>query len=178
MSEAPGLLLTDFYQLNMMQAYGEAGMTETAVFELFVRKLPPGRNFLVAAGLEQMVDFLEPAAFRDDDLAWLQKQDRFSPEFLVHLAGFRFTGDVDAMAEGEIVFPDEPLLRVAAPLPEAQLLETRILNLVHFQTVIASKAARLCLSAGSRCLIDFGLRRADEVTREQAYSGGCTPSPA
>ena len=160
MSEAPGLLLTDLYQLNMMQAYEEAGMTQTAVFELFVRKLPPARNFLVAAGLAQVVDFLENAAFTEAELAWLESERRFSPAFLQHLAGFRFTGDVDAVAEGEIVFPDEPLLRVVAPLAQAQLMETRIMNLMHFQTVIASKAARLRLAAGERRLIDFGLRRA------------------
>jgi nicotinate phosphoribosyltransferase len=144
----------------MMQAYEEAGMTKTAVFELFVRKLPATRNFLVAAGLEQAVAFLENAAFRDDEIAWLESEHRFSPEFLRRLAGFRFTGDVDTVTEGEIVFPDEPLLRVVAPLPEAQLMETRLINLVHFQTVIASKAARLRLAAGDKRLIDFGLRRA------------------
>lgn len=160
MTDAASLLLTDLYQLNMMQAYEEVGMTQTAVFELFVRKLPPTRNFLVAAGLEQAVDFLEGAAFSGDEIAWLDAQRRFSTDFLERLAGFRFTGDLDAVAEGEIVFPDEPLLRVVAPLPEAQLMETRLINLVHFQTVIASKAARLRLAAGDRRLIDFGLRRA------------------
>ncbi|WP_193367630.1 nicotinate phosphoribosyltransferase [Pelagibius marinus] len=156
----PGLLLTDLYQLNMMQAYEEAGMTEIAVFELFVRRLPETRNFLVAAGLAQVVDFLESAAFDPEEIAWLEDQQRFSPAFLERLQHFRFTGDVDAVAEGEIVFPDEPLLRVIAPLPEAQLLETRIMNLLHFETVIASKAARLRLAAGDKTLVDFGLRRA------------------
>ena len=160
MRDTAGLLLTDLYQLNMMQAYEEAGMTETAVFELFVRKLPRGRNFLVAAGLAQVVAFLESAAFTDDEIAWLEAEHRFSDAFLGHLRRFRFTGDLDAVAEGEILFPDEPLLRVVAPLPEAQLLETRIINLVHLETVIASKAARLRLAAGHRQLIDFGLRRA------------------
>lgn len=157
---APGLLLTDLYQLNMMQAYEEAGMTETAVFELFVRKLPPTRNFLVAAGLAQVVAFLESAAFSAAELAWLESERRFSPAFLGRLRAFRFTGDVDAVAEGEILFPDEPLLRVVAPLPQAQLVETRIMNLMHFESVIASKAARLRLAAGDKVLIDFGLRRA------------------
>jgi nicotinate phosphoribosyltransferase len=157
---AAGLLLTDLYQLNMMQAYEEAGMTETAVFELFVRKLPATRNFLVAAGLEQVVTFLETAAFDDAEIAWLESEHRFALAFLERLADFRFTGDVDAVAEGEIVFPDEPLLRVVAPLPQAQLMETRIINLMHFQTVIASKAARMRLAAPRKRLIDFGLRRA------------------
>lgn len=153
-------LLTDLYQLNMVQAYFEAGMTETAVFEFFVRKLPDKRNFLVAAGLAQVVDFLEALAFTDEDLAWLRSSHRFSEDLLTRLAAFRFTGDVDAMAEGEIVFADEPLLRVMAPLPEAQFVETRIVNLLHFQTVIASKAARMRLAAPEMALIDFGLRRA------------------
>ncbi len=157
---APGLLLTDLYQLNMMQAYEEAGMTETAVFELFVRKLPETRNFLVAAGLEQVVGCLENAAFTAEEIAWLEQEKKFSPAFLDRLRGFRFTGDVDAVAEGEIIFPDEPLLRVIAPLPEAQLVETRLMNLLHFETVIASKAARMRLAAGDKVLIDFGLRRA------------------
>ncbi len=157
---APGLLLTDLYQLNMMQAYEEAGMTETAVFELFVRKLPPTRNFLVAAGLAQVVAFLESAAFSEAELAWLESEHRFSASFLEYLRTFRFTGDVDAVAEGEILFPDEPLLRVVASLPQAQLVETRIMNLMHFESVIASKAARLRLAAGDKVLIDFGLRRA------------------
>jgi len=160
MATAPGLLLTDLYQLNMMQAYEEAGMTETAVFELFVRKLPATRNFLVAAGLEQVVAFLEAAAFTEDEVAWLEEGGRFSPAFLDRLSRFRFTGDVDALAEGEILFPNEPLLRVTAPLPQGQLVETRLMNLMHFQTVIASKAARLRLAAGDKRLIDFGLRRA------------------
>ena len=155
-----GLLLTDLYQLNMLQAYLEAGMTETAVFEFFVRKLPPGRNFLMAAGLETVVDFLERAAFTAAELEWLRESDRFSKAFVDHLEGFRFTGELHALREGKICFPDEPLLRLTAPLPEAQLLETRIINLLHFQTVIASKAARMVLAAPGKTLVDFGLRRA------------------
>jgi nicotinate phosphoribosyltransferase len=155
-----GLLLTDLYQLNMMQAYLDAGMTETAVFEFFVRKLPETRGFLVAAGLEQALDFLETAHFTEDELAWLEASGRFRADMLDYLARLRFTGDVDAMAEGTVFFPDEPILRVAAPLPLAQLVETRLINLLHFQTVIASKAARMVLAAPGKPLIDFGLRRA------------------
>ncbi len=155
-----GLLLTDLYQLNMLQAYLEAGMTETAVFEFFVRKLPPSRNFLMAAGLESVVDFLEGAAFTAPELEWLRGSGRFSAAFVDHLEGFRFTGALHALREGTICFPDEPLLRLTAPLPEAQLLETRIINLLHFQTVIASKAARMVLAAPGKTLVDFGLRRA------------------
>ena len=144
----------------MMQAYLEAGMTETAVFEFFVRKLPTERGFLMAAGLEQVVEFLETAHFGEAERRWLADSGRFSGDFIDTLADFRFTGEVDAMAEGTLFFPDEPILRLTAPLPEAQLFETRIINLLHFQSLIASKAARMVLAAEGRMLVDFGLRRA------------------
>ena len=153
-------LLTDLYELTMLQAYYERGMTDTAVFELFVRKLPPKRDFLVAAGLEQALDFIEGMRFGEEELDWIRTCGHFKPAFADRLAELRFTGDVHAMPEGTVLFPNEPLLRVTAPLPEAQLLETRVLNLVHFETVIASKAARSRLVARTKGLIDFGLRRA------------------
>ena len=154
------LLLTDLYQLNMLQAYRDAGMAATAVFEFFVRKLPPARGFLVAAGLEQVVEFLEGAHFGEAELEWLAASGRFNADLLDDLAGWRFTGDVHAMPEGTVFFPDEPILRVTAPLPQAQLLESRIINLLHFQSLIASKAARIVLAAPGKTLVDFGLRRA------------------
>jgi nicotinate phosphoribosyltransferase len=154
------LLLTDLYQLNMLQAYRDAGMTATAVFEFFIRKLPPGRSFLLAAGLEQVVDFLERAHFGAAELAWLKASGRFSRELLDDLARWRFSGDVHAMPEGTVFFPDEPILRITAPLPQAQLIESRIINVLHFQTLIASKAARMVLAAPGKRLVDFGLRRA------------------
>jgi nicotinate phosphoribosyltransferase len=154
------LLLTDLYQLNMLQAYRDAGMTATAVFEFFVRKLPPVRGFLVAAGLAQVLEFLETARFGEAELEWLADSGRFSSTLLDDLAKWRFTGDVYAMPEGTVFFPDEPILRVSAPLPEAQLVETRVINLLHFQTLIASKAARMVLAAPGKTLVDFGLRRA------------------
>jgi nicotinate phosphoribosyltransferase len=144
----------------MLQAYYERGMTDTAVFELFVRKLPPKRDFLVAAGLDQALDFIEGLSFSREELDWIAGCGHFKPAFADRLAQLRFTGDVHALPEGTIFFPNEPLLRITAPMPEAQLLETRVLNLVHFQTVIASKAARSRLAAGAKGLIDFGLRRA------------------
>ncbi len=156
----PSILLTDLYQLTMLQAYFEQRMEGTAVFEFFVRKLPPERGFLMAAGLEQAVEFLEGLEFSAADLEWLRSSGRFNREFVDHLAGLRFTGDVDAMAEGTVVFPDEPLLRVTAPISQAQLVETRLINLLHFQTLIASKASRSVLVAQGKPLIDFGLRRA------------------
>jgi nicotinate phosphoribosyltransferase len=154
------LLLTDLYQLNMLQAYRDAGMAATAVFEFFVRKLPPVRGFLVAAGLAQVLEFLETARFGDAELEWLAASGRFGSTLLEDLAKWRFTGDVHAMPEGTAFFPDEPILRVTAPLPEAQLVETRVINLLHFETLIASKAARMVLAAPGKTLVDFGLRRA------------------
>lgn len=153
-------LLTDLYQLNMLQAYLDRGETKTAVFEFFVRKLPSRRKFLIAAGLEQALAFLEKVRFSREEIAWLAKTGRFSDELLGYLAAFRFTGDVHAMPEGTAFFPNEPILRVTAPLPEAQLVETRLINILHFQCLIASKAARFVLAAPDKLLVDFGFRRA------------------
>jgi nicotinate phosphoribosyltransferase len=160
MIDAQSPLLTDLYQLAMLQAYREYGLNKTAVFELFVRKLPPRRGFLMAAGLEQALDFLEALRFDDASLDYLRRSRRFPDAFLEWLAQLRFTGDVDAMPEGTIFFPDEPIIRVTAPLPEAQVVETRLLNLLHFQVTVASKAARMVLAAPGKLLVDFGLRRA------------------
>jgi nicotinate phosphoribosyltransferase len=153
-------LLTDLYQLNMMQAYLEGGETATAVFELFVRKLPAERSFLIAAGLEQALDFLEDLHFSADEIEWLTKTGRFSKQLIDYLATFRFTGDVHAMPEGTIFFANEPILRVTAPLPQAQLVESRLMNDLQFQSMVASKAARMVLAAPGKLLVDFGLRRA------------------
>ncbi|MDA8364393.1 MAG: nicotinate phosphoribosyltransferase [Gammaproteobacteria bacterium] len=153
-------LLTDLYQLTMLQAYFEHGMTDAAVFEFFVRTLPAQRQFLVAAGLEQVVGFLENLRFGATELEWMARQGSFRPEFINYLGGLRFSGDVHAMPEGTIFFADEPILRITAPLPEAQLIESRVINLLHFQTMIASKAIRCVLAAPAALLVDFGLRRA------------------
>ena len=153
-------LLIDLYQLNMIQAYLDRGETETAVFEFFVRKLPARRNFLVAAGLEPALEFLENLQFSPEEIDWLARSSRFRPDLLEYLAAFRFSGDVHAMPEGTVFFTDEPILRVTAPLPEAQMVETRLINFLHFQTVIAAKAARMVLAAPGKQLVDFGLRRA------------------
>lgn len=153
-------LLTDLYQLTMLQAYFEQGMNDVAVFEFFVRRLPPNRGFLVAAGLEQALEYLEDLRFTDDELDWVRQSGRFSADLADRLAGLRFTGDVHAMPEGTVFFADEPIVRVTAPLPEAQLVESRLINLLHFQTLIASKAARVVLAAPGRQLVDFGMRRA------------------
>jgi nicotinate phosphoribosyltransferase len=157
---AGSALLTDLYQLNMMQVYLAHDETQTAVFEFFVRKLPARRGFLLAVGLEQVLDYLTNLRFTGDDLEWLTASGRFSPSFLEYLARFRFSGDVHAMAEGTAFFPNEPILRITAPLPEAQFVETRIINLLHFQSLIAAKAARMVLAAPGKQLVDFGFRRA------------------
>ena len=153
-------LLTDLYQLTMLQAYFDRGMEDAAVFEFFARRLPSTRSFLMAAGLEQVLDFLERVHFTPEELEWLAHSGRFSRDFIGYLEHLRFTGDVHAMPEGMIFFPPEPIIRVTAPLPQAQLVETRLINLLHFQTLIASKAARAVLVARGKGLIDFGLRRA------------------
>ncbi|HEU0234546.1 MAG TPA: nicotinate phosphoribosyltransferase [Gallionella sp.] len=153
-------LLTDLYQLTMLQGYHESSMEDVAVFEFFVRKLRPGRGFLMAAGLEQALEFLEGLHFSSEELAWLASTGRFNNGFLTQLETLRFTGDVHAMPEGTVFFPDEPILRVTAPIAQAQLVETRLINLLHFQTLIASKAARMKLVAPDKLLVDFGLRRA------------------
>jgi nicotinate phosphoribosyltransferase len=153
-------LLTDLYQLNMIQAYREHGKAGTAVFEFFFRKFPERRGFLIAAGLEQVLEFLENMRFGPEELEWLNRSGRFSKDLIDYLASLRFSGDVHAMPEGTVFFPNEPILRVTAPITEAQLVETRIINLLHFQTLIASKAARMVLLAPGKTLVDFGLRRA------------------
>ena len=153
-------LLTDLYQLTMLQGYYEQGMEQTAVFEFFVRSLPRQRNFLLAAGLEQLLVFLEELHLTQDDLDWLDNTHRFRKDFVDYLAALRFGGDVDAAPEGTVFFPDEPIVRVVAPLPQAQLVESRLINLIHFQTLIASKAVRCALAAPDKLLVDFGLRRA------------------
>ena len=153
-------LLTDLYQFNMIQAYLDHGETKTAVFEFFVRKFPPRRGFLMAAGLEQALEFLENLHFSPEEIDWLARMHRFDKCLLNQLSTFRFTGDVHAMPEGRIFFADEPILRVTAPMPQAQLAETRLINLLHYQSLIASKAARMVLAAPGKLLVDFGLRRA------------------
>ncbi len=153
-------LSTDLYELNMVQAYLDRGESKLAVFEFFVRKLPARRSFLMAAGLETALDFIETLRFTPPELNWLKKSGRFRHNLLDWLGDFQFTGDIHAMQEGTVFFPHEPILRVTAPLPQAQLIETRLINILHFQSMIASKAARMVLAAGDKSLADFGLRSA------------------
>jgi len=153
-------LLTDLYELNMVQAYLDKAEDKEAVFEFFVRRLPPRRGFLLAAGLDDALDYLETLTFSKADIDWLASTGRFRKNLLDYLSSFRFTGDVHAIPEGSVCFPNEPLLRITAPLMQAQLVETRLINILHFQTLIASKAARMVLAAPGKVLADFGLRTA------------------
>jgi nicotinate phosphoribosyltransferase len=153
-------LLTDLYQLTMLKAYYARRMRDVAVFELFVRRLPPVRSFMIAAGLEQTLEYLENLRFSAEELDWIGKHPVLGPELARELEALRFTGSVHALPEGTVFFPEEPMLRVTASLPEAQLVETRLINLMHFQSVVATKAARVVLAAPDRTLVDFGFRRA------------------
>jgi nicotinate phosphoribosyltransferase len=156
---ASGALLTDLYELNMARSYLRRDMQGDATFSLFVRKLPPQRGFLVAAGLEPCLEFLESFAFGDDDLAYLREELGFEEEVLSELAAMRFQGDVWAVPEGRIVYANEPLLELTAPIAVAQLVEPFLLNQITFQTTIASKAARCMIAADGRDVVDFSLRR-------------------
>ena len=152
-------LVHDLYELTMAASYLRRGMTQPATFSLFARRLPARRGFLVAAGLDDVLRLLPQVAFDDAQLAWLAGQG-FDAAALDGFRELRFTGDVWAVPEGQVVFPDEPLLEVTAPLPEAQLVETIVLNQVTYQTALATKAARCRLAAGGRAaLVDFSLRR-------------------
>jgi nicotinate phosphoribosyltransferase len=153
-------LTTDLYEFNMVQAYLDRGEDKRAVFEFYVRRLPARRGFLLAAGLEDVLAYLENLRFSPAEIDWLKSTKRFRSNLIDYLAGFRFTGDVHAIAEGTACFPNEPLIRISAPLPVAQLVETRLINIMHFQTLIASKAARMVLAAPGKILSDFGLRTA------------------
>jgi len=167
-----GGLLTDLYELHMAASYLRRAMHDMATFSLFVRDLPPGRGFLVAAGLATCLDWLETVRIEPDDLDYLATVG-FDVESLDHLAGLRFTGDVWAVAEGSVVVAQEPLLEVSAPLPEAQLVETFLLNQVTFQTTLASKAARCRLAAAGRIgLVEFGLRRTQGIEAGMAAARG------
>jgi nicotinate phosphoribosyltransferase len=160
---AGSALLTDLYQLNMIQAYLDDGQKETATFELSVRSLPERRAFLLAVGLEQALEFLATLHFTGEEIDWLASTGRFRNNLLDYLSQLRFTGDVFAMPEGTAFFAGEPVVRITAPLPQAQLVETRLINIMHFQTLIASKAVRQVLAARGKVLVDFGLRRAHEA---------------
>jgi nicotinate phosphoribosyltransferase len=174
-------LLADLYELTMAAGYLETHFEARATFELFVRSLPPRRNFLVAAGLEQALEFLEKVHFSSEDIAYLRRHPAFArigPKFFDYLAAFHFSGDVWALPEGTVCFPGEPLLRITAPIAEAQIMETALLATISFQTMIASKAARIAKAAAGRPIVEFGARRAHGIesgvlAARAAYIGGC-----
>ena len=174
-------LITDLYELTMAAGYVQNRITARATFELFVRHMPPRRNFLVAAGVEQALEFLETARFSGPEIDYLRRLPLFRrvhPEFFDFLAGFRFPGDVWALPEGTIFFPGEPLARITAPIAEGQLVETSLLSIFHFQSLIASKAARVSTAAAGRPVVEFGSRRAHGVeagvlAARAACIGGC-----
>jgi nicotinate phosphoribosyltransferase len=156
-------LLTDLYELNMAASYWRRGMNDQATFSLFVRRLPPTRGFLVAAGIESCLDFLQELRFDEEDLRYLGETLGFTAQDLEAFRRFRFTGDVWAVPEGRVALAGEPLVQVTAPLPEAQLIETLLLNQVTFETTIASKAARCVIAAAGRDVIDFAFRRTQGI---------------
>ena len=177
----PSLLLTDLYELTMAAAFFENNFNPTASFELYVRKLPKHRGHLVAAGLEQALSWLEQTRFSEDDVSFLRQHVSFrhvGDAFFDHLRKLRFTGDVWAVPEGTVVFGEEPILRVTAPLIQAQLVETYLLAAITFQTMIATKASRVVAAAEGRDVIEFGARRAHgpdaaNLAARAAYIGGC-----
>jgi nicotinate phosphoribosyltransferase len=156
-------LFTDLYELTMLRAYFERGMTDEAVFSLFVRTLPPRRNYLIACGLSDLLADIEALRFTDRDLTFLSSLGKFPTSFLEWLQAFRFTGEVHAVPEGTPIFANEPILEVIAPIAEAQLIETLVLNQIGFQTNLASKAVRVVHAARGRPVVDFGGRRAHGI---------------
>lgn len=177
----PSALVTDLYELTMAAAYFESNFEATATFDLFVRSLPRDRGYLVFAGLEQALAFLEQVRFKPEEIEFVRSQPVFahiSHDFFEYLANFRFTGEVWAVREGTPVFSEEPLMRVTAPIIEAQLVETFLLSAIAFPTMVATKAARLVEAAQGRGVIEFGTRRAHGaqaglLAARASYIGGC-----
>jgi nicotinate phosphoribosyltransferase len=171
-------MLTDLYELTMCASYFDNRKLEPATFDLFIRRLPPNRSYFLFTGLEQILLFLKRARFNEEHTAFLKKQ-RFKDDFLDYLRNFRFTGEVWSVPEGTVVFPTEPLIRVTAPIIEAQIIETFILNTVNLQTTIATKASRVVNAAKGRPIIEFGLRRehgtdAGMKVARSSYIAGCS----
>lgn len=171
-------LLTDLYQLTMMQGYFKNNHNHTVVFDAFYRTNPSGNGFAIAAGLEQIIDYLKNLRFSKEDIDYLRGLGIFDEDFLDYLAGFRFSGSVYAIPEGTVVFPKEPLVKVIAPIMEAQLVETAILNILNHQSLIATKAARVVYAAKGDGIMEFGLRRAQGPDAgiygaRAAMIGGC-----
>ena len=171
-------LLTDLYELTMMQGYYKNDENKTVVFDVFYRENPYHGGYAIAAGLEQVIDYIKNLTFRPDDIEYLRSLNIFEKSFLEYLSNFKFSGDIYAIPEGTVVFPREPLMKIVAPLPEAQLIEPAILNIINHQSLIATKASRVCYAAQGAGVMEFGLRRAqgpDAVTygARAAVIAGC-----
>ncbi|CAI2571593.1 nicotinate phosphoribosyltransferase [Apilactobacillus kunkeei] len=171
-------LHTDAYEINMMQTYFQAGLqNRRAVFEVYFRKMPFENGFAIYAGLEKVINYIKDINFTDDDIEFLRSQNEYTEEFLEYLCNFKFTGSIRSLVEGELVFNNEPMLQVEGNVCECQLVETAILNIVNYQTLIATKAARIRMAAGDDPLLEFGSRRAQETAAaiwgtRAAYIGG------
>lgn len=171
-------LLTDLYQLTMMQGYFKNPTDQVVIFDMFYRTNPCGGSFAITAGLEQMMEYIENLHFSEEDIEYLRNLHIFEEDFLEYLSTFHFTGDIYAIPEGTIVFPREPLVKVVAPIMEAQLVETAILNIINHQSLIATKAARVCYATKGETVMEFGLRRAQGPDAgiygaRAAVIGGC-----
>ena len=154
-------LLTDLYELTMMQGYfKEKDANETVVFDMFYRTNPHGNGFAICAGLQQVIEYIEDLHFDDSDIEYLRSLDMFEEDFLSYLNEFRFTGNIYAIPEGTVVFPREPLVKVIAPIMQAQLIETALLNIINHQSLIATKTERIVYAAKGDGVMEFGLRRA------------------
>ncbi|MGN0408292.1 MAG: nicotinate phosphoribosyltransferase [Bacteroides sp.] len=171
-------LLTDLYELTMMQGYFKSGINDTVIFDAFHRKNPCDGGYSIACGLEQVIEYIKNLHFEDEDIEYLRSQGYFDDDFLEYLRGFHFTGDIYAIPEGTVMFPREPIIKVIAPAMEAQLIETAILNIVNHQSLIATKSARVCYAAKGDGIMEFGLRRAQGPDAgiygaRAAVIGGC-----
>ncbi len=178
MNERNLTLLTDLYELTMMQGYFKNKSNETVVFDAFYRRNPSGGGYAIACGLEQVIEYIKNLHFSKEDIDYLRGLGLFEEDFIDYLANFRFSGDIYAIPEGTVVFPREPLLKVVAPIMEAQLIETAILNIINHQSLIATKAARVCYAAKGDGIMEFGLRRAQGpdagiLGARAAMIGGC-----
>ena len=172
-------LLADFYEFTMSNGFFAKGMTKTiAYFDVFFRRVPDDGGYVIFAGLEQVIDYIKNLKFDSDDIKFLKNTNKFSKEFLDYLSNFKFTGDIWAVPEGTVVFPNEPLITIRAPIIEAQILETFILLLVNHQSLIATKTSKIVTSAKGRPVMEFGARRAHSIDAaflgaRSAMIGGC-----
>ena len=171
-------LMTDLYELTMMQGYFKAGNKQRVIFDVFYRKNPSGSAYAVMAGLEQVIEYIRELTFSEDDIRYLKDTGIFEDDFLEYLEQFKFSGNIYAIPEGSVIFPREPLMKIVAPVMEAQLIETAVLNIINHQCLIATKASRVVYAANGDGVMEFGLRRAQGPDAgiygaRAAMIGGC-----